>query len=151
MNGALLMMAAAAAQVPACPPVAVLSRSKPVALRIDRTVPLLLRQWKVTTASTDEIASTSYFVVDGVPTRFHVVRPAGPGTTRLFAICAAPWGEMLCARDFYQSKGSDPAPRVFVRQQGERTLLVVRYQEGARRRYEGMVLDQLSGLRKVCG
>jgi len=151
MNGALLMMAAATAQVPACPPVAVMSKSKPVALRIDRKIPVLLDQWRVKTAKDDEVASTSYFVVDGVPTRFHVVRPAGPGTTRLFAVCAAPWGEMLCARDFFDSKGANPAPHVFVRQQGERTLLVIRYQEGPKRRYEGMVLDQLTGLRKVCG
>lgn len=151
MNASLIMLlAAAAGQLPACPPVAELSRTLPIALHIQSRTPEILSQWGVKLEPGDVLASTSYFVVDGVPTTFHVVRSGGvPGTTRLYAVCAAPWGELMCARDTFTSKGA--APDVFVRQQGKGTILVVRYQEDGRRRYEVQVLDQLTGLRRVCG
>lgn len=151
MNAGLLMIAAAAAtQVPACPPVSELSKSTPVALRIQQSLPPMLQQWKVKLASGDVVASTSYLVVDSVPTTFHVIRSTDrPGTTRLYATCIAPWGEIMCARDTFTSNG--PAPDVFVRRKGSATVLIVRYREDGRRRYEVMVLDQLNGLRKVCG
>lgn len=153
MNGAIIMLAAAAAgQLPACPPVSQLSKSTPVALRVQRRMPDMLQQWSIKLAKGDVVAATSYLVVDGVPTTFLVIRPSSmPGTTRLFAVCAAPWGEMMCARDFFDSTGKSPAPDVFVRRQGERTFLVIRYQETKGRRYEVKILDQLSGLKKVCG
>ncbi|MFZ3482216.1 hypothetical protein [Sphingomonas sp. 3-13AW] len=148
--GIAMLAAAAASHIPACPPVSDLSKTAPVALRIRRSIPPLLTLWKVKLGEKEVLASTSYFIVDDVPTAFHVLRSAGvPGTTRLYAACNAPWGEVMCARDTFHSSGE--APVVFVRRHRDRTVLVVRYEENRGRRYEVLRLDQLTGLKKVCG
>jgi hypothetical protein len=147
---ALALAVAAAAQPPRCPPPSTLSRVAPIALRPGTSLPPKLVDWRVALGRGDSLASTDHFPVGGIQTAFHVVRLAGtPGRTRVYALCTAPWGEMLCGYREFSSTG--PSPDVFVRAGGGRVLLVVRRREGTAPAYEGWTLDQTTGFRKMCG
>ena len=148
MINTILLIGAAAMQMVACPPVSQLSKAPPVGLRPQKEPHKKLIDNKVPLQKDDTLFSTSYVLTDNVPTSFHVIR-SPRGLTRVYAICAAPWGEMLCAKQDFRDKGE--SPHVFVRNLGKNVIIVVRYQEKTHRRYEVYQLDQSVGFKKRCG
>ena len=152
MHSTMIMIAAAVAQVPACPSIEDMSRSTPVGMRASRVLPGPILDRGIVLKKDDVLGVTSHVPIDEVATTFHVLRSAGrPGTTRVFALCLAPWSKyewMLCAT--MEAKSTGVAPDVFVRRIGARPFLVVRRRENGRRSYEGWNLDHMTGFRKVC-